>query len=270
MKKALIAVLVIGVVVGIAMSLKNDEPSEVVVTTYGGCVAAGYPTADGVCTTPEGQSFTAPLAADISDLIIVDAPQEFDSIKSPFTIRGEARGPWFFEASFPVELVDADGIRLSVGVMQATEDWMTEEFVPFKGVITFNTPTTEDGTLILRNDNPSGLEENAREIRVPVKFDPVAPRPVKLSVASSLAIGDRVRYEDGLVVVLKEIDDSRCAPDVQCVWQGELSALFLVGDRKDEIRLGTVNNKSGVHLGHTFTLRGATETTATLLVTKNP
>ena len=99
-------------------------------------------------------------------------------VTSPLTITGEAAG-WYFEASFPVELVDANGKRLAAGPAQAQGDWMTSAFVPFKATLAFATPTTATGTLILRNDNPSGLKENERELRIPVRFTP-ATRTVSL------------------------------------------------------------------------------------------
>jgi hypothetical protein len=86
------------------------------------------------------------------------------------TIEGEAKG-WYFEASFPVELVDANGKTLFKGPATAQSDWMTSAFVPFKITLTFANPITTTGTLIFKNDNPSGMPENERSFRVPVRFD---------------------------------------------------------------------------------------------------
>ena len=36
-----------------------------------------------------------------ADMIRVDAPRPNQVIQSPLTVKGEARGAWFFEASFP-------------------------------------------------------------------------------------------------------------------------------------------------------------------------
>jgi len=44
-----------------------------------------------------------------SDLIRLDSPRPNEAITSPLTIRGTARGYWFFEASFPIRLVDEKG-----------------------------------------------------------------------------------------------------------------------------------------------------------------
>lgn len=51
-----------------------------------------------------------------------------------------------------------------------SEDWMTEDFVPFSATLTFEEPTTETGKLILEKDNPSDLPENSDSLEIPLKF----------------------------------------------------------------------------------------------------
>lgn len=109
-------------------------------------------------------------AQDNSNLIQVNSPTNDQLITSPFTVTGKARGSWYFEASFPVILQDANGKILAQQPAQAKGEWMTTEFVPFESVLTFEKPTTDTGTLILKKDNPSGLPENDAEISIPVKF----------------------------------------------------------------------------------------------------
>src|SRR3569623_2033710 len=70
-------------------------------------------------------------AAGIDDLISVSAPRPGEHITSPLFVTGIARGTWFFEASFPAELKDAQGNTIAQGAGQAQGDWMTEDFVPF-------------------------------------------------------------------------------------------------------------------------------------------
>ena len=67
------------------------------------------------------------------DLISVSIPKPSQVVRSPLSIEGEARGNWYFEASFPIKLIDADGRELAQGIAQAKSDWMTENFVPFEG-----------------------------------------------------------------------------------------------------------------------------------------
>ena len=104
------------------------------------------------------------------NLIRVQKPRPNETIQSPLEIKGEARGHWFFEASFPVKLLDSEGQVLATGIAQALSDWMTEDFVLFEVKIEFQKPKTKKGLLILEKDNPSGLPENADELRIPVRF----------------------------------------------------------------------------------------------------
>ena len=99
------------------------------------------------------------------------APNTAVSTSQPLVVTGRARGPWYFEASFPVKLLDSNGNVLAQGPAQAQSDWMTTDFVPF--VITLNFTTTDtSGTLVLQNDNPSGEPANAKSISIPVTFVP--------------------------------------------------------------------------------------------------
>jgi len=103
-------------------------------------------------------------------LISVASPVAGAMVTSPLEVTGQARGYWFFEASFPVELQDANGQQIANNTASAQDDWMTEEFVPFKTTLTFDKPATATGNLILHKDNPSGLPEKEDSITIPVKF----------------------------------------------------------------------------------------------------
>ena len=118
-------------------------------------------------TTPP---ITTPEITGKEDLITLSAPTSGQTIQSPLTIEGSARGTWYFEASFPVELQDANGNLIASTAAQAQGDWMTENFVPFKATLDFTVPSTETGFLVLKKDNPSGLPANDNELKVPVKF----------------------------------------------------------------------------------------------------
>lgn len=109
-----------------------------------------------------------------NSMIRVTSPLPNASVKSPLVITGEARGNWYFEASFPVKILDANGKVLGQHYAEAQGEWMTTNFVPFHSTLTFSTPTTPTGTLVLEKDNPSGLPENAAEIRIPVRFENVS------------------------------------------------------------------------------------------------
>jgi len=109
-----------------------------------------------------------------NSLIRVTSPLSGASIRSPLTVTGEARGTWYFEASFPVKVLDANGKLLGSAPAQAQGEWMTTEFVPFQATFSFATSTTQNGTLVFEKDNPSGLQENAAEIRIPITFSTIA------------------------------------------------------------------------------------------------
>ncbi len=102
---------------------------------------------------------------------MIFSPLAESTINSPVSISGQARGWWFFEASFPIKIVDANDQLLGIVPAQAQADWMTADFVPFEAIVEFSQPSTSSGFIVLVKDNPSGLPENDDEIRLPIKFD---------------------------------------------------------------------------------------------------
>ena len=115
-----------------------------------------------------------PQATPLADeMFILDSPLTGGLVTSPLTVRGKARGRWFFEASFPVFLTNWDGLIIAQHYCQAQGEWMTEDFVEFECTLSFDVPAggvgiPDTGSLILKKDNPSGLPEHddAREITV--------------------------------------------------------------------------------------------------------
>ncbi len=101
--------------------------------------------------------------------IFVSNIQNNQTISNPLIIRGSARGTWFFEASFPVDLIDTDGNILARGHAQAETDWMTTDFVPFTAVLEYTKPTnTKYAIIVLSKDNPSGDPDKDQSIFIPV------------------------------------------------------------------------------------------------------
>jgi hypothetical protein len=109
-------------------------------------------------------------ADDLSDFIMVDSPSPDQLITSPLIIEGQARGTWFFEASFPVRLLDAEGTTIVEHYAQTEEEWMTEEFISFSSQLEFEAPETDAGTLVLIKDNPSDIREYDAQLEIPVRF----------------------------------------------------------------------------------------------------
>lgn len=135
-----------------------------------GVVMESYPRRCGF----NGEIFVEDIGNELekTDLIRIVYPRPNASIKSPLRITGEARGYWFFEASFPVEILDGNGNKIASTYATAQGEWMTEDFVPFVSEeIVFDAPLTKNGTLILHKDNPSGLPEHDDKLFIPITFD---------------------------------------------------------------------------------------------------
>lgn len=97
---------------------------------------------------------------------------QYQEISLPFTVTGEARGNWFFEANLPIRVEDRDGNVLQQTYATAQGEWMTTDFVPFRSEpINPENLTANQGFIIIAKDNPSGLPEHNEESRYLVLFD---------------------------------------------------------------------------------------------------
>ena len=117
---------------------------------------------------------TSPESDDKANLIRLETPRPNQTVTSPLVIKGEARGYWFFEASFPVFLTNWDGLIIAQGIATAKSEWMTEDFVPFEATLNFTVDPnvySNRGTLILQKDNPSGLPEHDDALEIPVVIE---------------------------------------------------------------------------------------------------
>jgi hypothetical protein len=107
-----------------------------------------------------------------SDLIYMEFPLPGSRVASPLSIRGHAKGKWFFEGDFPVVLADANGKVIAKWYATAKKSRMTEAFVPFESVIKFKPPRSgSKGTLFLKKDNPTGRPEFDDALEIPVIFE---------------------------------------------------------------------------------------------------
>ena len=169
--------------------------------------------------------------SDQSDLIRVASPQAGATVKSPLSVSGQARGTWFFEASFPVRILDAANNELGRAIATAQSAWMTTNFVPFTATLDFSRPTSSFGYLILQKDNPSGLPEHDAELRLPVNFDLSAStnRSIKLYYYNAAkdedATGNIMCSAAGLVAVEREIPFSQTPIQdaIRLLLEGKLS-----------------------------------------------
>lgn len=160
------------------------QAQKTAVTSFEECIAAGNAVMESYprqCRAGE-KSFTEFIGNELekTNIIRMDAPRPNQTISSPLTIKGTARGNWYFEASFPVFVTDWDGKIIAQGTAQAKGDWMTTEFVPFEATLTFaadKNAYSNKGTLILKKDNPSGLPKNDDALEIPVLFAGVGASP---------------------------------------------------------------------------------------------
>jgi hypothetical protein len=164
----------VGVVIVLALvgwGISQLRPTTVTPTPTPSASATVTPTA-----TPTAHASDLPTATPtvtesrLDDLIVVTSPLPSAKMSSPVTIKGSARGSWYFEAVFPVSLRDANGTEIATGTAHADGDWMTDNYVPFTATLTFSKPATATGTLILQKDNPSGLPANDKSLSIPVTF----------------------------------------------------------------------------------------------------
>jgi hypothetical protein len=147
------------------------------------CEKAGgtFESSSTTCTLPdlviqEPKPVVATTTIDtLADKIVVDdvlfATSTKDVEEMMLTVIGKARGTWYFEASFPVDLI-VGTTTIAKGIATAQDDWMTEEFVPFEVEIEYATEYSgEDAMLILKKDNPSGLPENNAQLEQEVVLE---------------------------------------------------------------------------------------------------
>ncbi len=215
---------------------KGSSPSETV-NNFDECEAAGYPIMESYprqCTTPDGEIFVEGIGNELekADLIKVSAPRPNAVIASPLKVSGEARGYWYFEASFPVKLYDESGRELGTAIAEAQDDWMTNEFVPFEAMLQFDAPASGKGYLVLQKDNPSGLPENDDSLIMPVKFGPAPAETQSVSLffydanKDKDAKGGILCSKQGLVAVTRSIPKTtttNIADTVRLLLQGGLS-----------------------------------------------
>lgn len=186
----LLGLMVLLLVGGVVYKIGGPYGQVSAITNFSECVKEGNPVLETYprqCRVADGRLFTEEVenvSNDKSNLIRVSNPKPNQEIISPLVITGEARGIWYFEASFPVVLVDWDGLIIAEGHAGARPsvdgDWMTEKFVPFQATLAFNAPMHKNyGALILRKNNPSGLPEHDDAFEIPVLFHDTPKEPPK-------------------------------------------------------------------------------------------
>lgn len=188
-KLAIIIFVCLMLVLGFLLVARFSTDEDAWICSNGQWAKHGQPSAP-MPTTGCGTAQTPVKPADNTDnekpvLIGVDFPKPNEIVSSPLEVTGQARGSWYFEASFPVRLEDTSGNIIASGAAQAQGEWMTENFVPFIARLEFANVTATSGILVLEKDNPSGLPENADELRVPVIIKEAKKISVKVFFGNS-------------------------------------------------------------------------------------
>ncbi|HUQ30274.1 MAG TPA: Gmad2 immunoglobulin-like domain-containing protein [Candidatus Paceibacterota bacterium] len=156
-----------------------EDTSVSAITSFESCVAAGYSiagTAPRQCKLPDGRVYAEEVSVPITyvnasaSVIVVENPYPGAVTGKEFSVTGKARA-WYFEGSFPVEVLDKNGVRLVAVPAQAQGEWMTSEFVPFKADIKISNSYTGPATLVLHKDNPSGMPENDASAAFPITIE---------------------------------------------------------------------------------------------------
>lgn len=148
------------------------------IKSFADCEEAGFPVREMYprqCALPDGRVYAEEIVVEPTyknanaDMIRVDTPHPGGVVGKEFVAVGEARGNWFFEASFPIDIVGENGNIIGGSFATAEGDWMTTDFVPFKSeIIDLPSAYTGPAWLVLKKDNPSGLAENDASMWVPI------------------------------------------------------------------------------------------------------
>jgi hypothetical protein len=173
-KKLALFIIILVILAGVSFSYFKAQVRNNV-NSFEECVEAGNPILESYpsqCITPDGKKFTQDIGNELEkiNIIRVNTPRPNEKVTSPLEIKGEARGAWFFEGSFPLEIVTESGVTITQSFVTAEGDWMTEEFIPFSAEVAFDPGNEKSGFLILKKDNPSGLIENDDFLKIPLKF----------------------------------------------------------------------------------------------------
>jgi len=178
MKKPLFLLIVFIIIILTAIALRLFGAEDTWLCQNGQWVKHGQPRApqptaacglDNLPPLSPADNNPAPDVATATAEVIIFQPQPGAVVTSPLTVKGQARGGWFFEASLPVKLVDANNQLIVAHYGTADSDWMTPDLVPFTSILEFSTTATS-GFLIIAKDNPSGLPEYDASISWPVNF----------------------------------------------------------------------------------------------------
>jgi len=150
------------------------------ITSFETCVEAGLPVSGQnprQCKTSDGRTFAEEIIPEITyknssaDLVVVSLPYPGAVSGKVFSVTGKARGSWYFEGSFPIQVLDKNGKVLASVPAKANGEWMTSEFVPFTAEISIPESYTGEATLVLIKDNPSDMRQYDASVSFPITIE---------------------------------------------------------------------------------------------------
>lgn len=97
-----------------------------------------------------------PKAATTTLPYITELQSTSTLLVSTTLLTGEALGTWYFEASFPVDVLDSSNTVVDTLIASAQSDWMTTSSVPFTIPFDASSYSGQTISLLLKKDNPSG------------------------------------------------------------------------------------------------------------------
>lgn len=143
----------------------------------------------------------------IKEGIVIDSPKSGSVVVSPAKITGYVNGGgWIgFEGQVgTVDLVNNNGNVLATAVLTAKTDW-TKPPVRFEANLEFISTIEENGFLVFRNENPSGLPEKSKEFKMPVLISGLGAETIKLYAYFNNSVLDTEYSCNKVFGVLREV-----------------------------------------------------------------
>ncbi len=122
--------------------------------------------------TPYTTQIPTPIPS--CDAVTILSPKPGSKITSPLTVTVKVDNTksckWtVFEAQAgTLTLKDSNGQILGSGILTTTSEWMTEQPVIYTGTVEFTKPTTDDVTLVIEEEDPSG--QGAQIVPIPLTY----------------------------------------------------------------------------------------------------
>lgn len=158
-------------------------------------------------------------------------------------------------------------LGLTLRSEQATAPTTATDLIPTTTASTTDTPPATTSV----TSKPTPITAPQPTSPTPTTPTGSMPEHSPFGAPFTLNVGSRMVLSDSLIITLNRIDDSRCKPDVQCIWAGELSPTFTLAngslyDATKTITLGTSRTPTIDVVNYRITLGSTTPTNVTLTI----